>query len=421
MAEPIQAVGSAIDQPDRGAAAAAPRYGIGLTLLLASLVSMGPFSIDMYLPSLPTLAEHFAVGPREVQLTLSTFFFGFAGGQLIYGPLSDRIGRRRPLLFGLMLFIVASLLCSMATSMEQLIGLRLVQALGACSGVVLARAAVRDLFGREQSAQMMSYMMLAVMLAPMLAPIVGGQVLVFAGWRAIFAILAAIGLVLLIVAWVGMKETLPPARRQRLSPSQMAWSYVSLLRDRNYIGYVLSSSSVFAGMFAYISGSPFVFIELYGVAPEHFGFLFGSNIVGLMVGALCNGRLIPRFGSDRILRFGIAVAAIAGVSLAIVTATGIGGLPMLMVPLFFYIGSISLIAPNATAGALSARPDIAGAGAALSGAMQFTAGALSGTLLGLLNDGTALPMGVTIGVAGVMGFTFHRWLVLGRRENKIGT
>ena len=394
----------------------APRHRWGLTVLLASLVAMGPLSIDMYLPALPTLAQAFGVGPSAVQLTLSTFFIGFAAGQLVYGPWSDRVGRRRPLLFGLGLFIVASLLCSMATGIEQLIGLRVLEALGACCGTVLARASVRDLYGRDESARVMSYMMLAMGLAPMLAPLIGGQVLALAGWRAIFALLGAIGLVLLAVAWWGLPESLPPARRQRLSARQMLYSYVSLLGDRDYIGYVLSSACIFGGMFAYIAGSPFVFIELYGVEPEQFGLLFGLNVLGLMGGALINGRLIPRYGSDRILRKAVAGSAIAGILLAAVAVVGPVGLPALLVPLFFYVASISLVGPNATAGALSARPEIAGTGSALAGALQFATGSLAGATVGLLHDGTAVPMAVTIGAAGVLGFVLHRGLVLRRKS-----
>ena len=395
-------------------AAVLPRTAGNLTVLLAALTAMGPLSIDMYLPAMPTLAAEFRTAPSGAQLTLSLFFVGFALGQLVHGPLSDRFGRKRPLLFALGLFIAASLLCSMAPSIDALIGLRFVQALGACSGTVLARAVVSDIYGKDQSARVMSHMMLAMAVAPLLAPFVGGYLLIWTGWRAIFVLLACIGFVLLLLAWRALPESLSPERRTRLSPGQMVRGYGSLLRDRGYLGYVLSGACVLAGMFAYISGSPFVFIDLFGIAPQHYGFLFGLNVVGLMTGALLNGRLVGRLGSDRILKIGVRAAALSGSALFLSALLGFGGIPGLLVPLFCYTTCISFVGPNAMAGALAPRPHIAGTGSALAGALQFGVGAVAGAAVGLLHNGTALPMAGTIAVTGLLSFTFHRWLVSGR-------
>ena len=407
-------------EPEQTSAGAALPARSGFVLLLAALTAVGPLSIDMYLPAMPTLATTFGASAGTVQFTLSGFFVAFAAGQLVYGPVSDALGRRRPLLVGLLLFVLASLLCTTATSASDLIFLRVLQGLGACSGVVLARAVVRDLYARDQSARVLSSIMVAMALAPLMAPLIGGHVLVLFGWQAIFVLLAAIGMVLFGLAAFGLKESLPPSRRTPLSLRRVGWAYLSLLRDRSYVGHALSSAFVTGGMFAYISGSPFVFIELHGVPPERYGLLFGLNVLGLMGGAFLNGRLVPRYGSARILRVGVASAALSGSLLGGVAIAGVGGLPALLLPLFCFIASLSFVGANAMAGALSARPELAGTGSALAGALQFGVGSLAAAAVAALDNGTAIPMTGVIAVMGLSSFTVHRLLVLRSGPPRLG-
>ena len=383
----------------------------GLTAILGALTAFGPLSVDMYLPALPTLADSFATSPSQVQLTLSGFFVGFGLGQLVYGPLSDHWGRRPPLLAGIALYVGASLLCALSTRVTALIALRLVQGLGACAGPLIARAVVRDVYERDRAARMLSLMMLVMGAAPLVAPLLGGQLLLAFGWRSIFGVLAGFGVLCFLGAWLGLAETLDATRRSEASLIVRLGRYKALLRDRAYIGYSLSSGAAYAGMFAYFAGSPFVFIRLYRVPAERYGFLFALNVVGLMVCAAINSRLVLRVGADRLLRGGVVAVAAAGGALVAAALTGWGGLAGLLLPLLVFIASLSFIGANAMAGALAAFPHMAGTASALAGTIQFGLGALSGALVSGLFDGTALPMAAVIALAGLTSLVAHRLLV----------
>jgi MFS transporter, DHA1 family, multidrug resistance protein len=388
-----------------------PATPAAFTAILGALTAFGPLSTDMYLPALPSLAASFGAAPGRAGLTLSGFFLGFGAGQLVYGPLADRWGRKPPLLGGVALYVVASALCALSPGIGLLIGLRLLQGLGACAGPLIARAMVRDVYERDRAARMLSILMLVMGAAPLLAPLVGGQLLVRLGWRAIFWTLTGFGTLCLLAGGLGLDETLPPHRRARLGLARVLGRYVELLTHREYLGYALSSGAAYAGMFAYFAGSPFVFIELYGVRPERYGLLFGLNVLGLMAGAALNSRLVLRLGADRLLRVGVTIAAVAGVALLAAAATGRGGLAGLVVPLFCFIASLSLIGANAMAGALASFPHMAGTASALAGTFQFGLGALSGAAVGVLHDGSPLPMGLVIGLTGLGSLLAHRLLV----------
>jgi MFS transporter, DHA1 family, multidrug resistance protein len=391
--------------------ASGPPSGRRFTVVLGMLTAFGPLSIDMYLPALPALAASFGTSPSRVQLTLSAFFVGFGTGQLVYGPLADRWGRRPPLLGGVGLYVLASTLCALSPSVGLLTALRLLQGLGACAGPLIARAIVRDVYERDRAARMMSLLMLVMGAAPLLAPLLGGQLLVTVGWRAIFWTLSAFGVLCLVTAGLGLPETLGPGQRSQGSLLGVLARYAELASHRSFLGYVLASASAYAGMFAYFAGSPFVFIQLYGIPAERYGFLFGLNVVGLMAGAALNSRLVLRFGSDALLRIGVTTAALSGIALVVVAAAGLGGLPGLVVPIFCFMTSLSFVGANAMAGALSSFPHMAGTASALAGTIQFAVGALSGAAVGALHDGTALPMGIVIAVAGVASLLLHRLLV----------
>jgi DHA1 family bicyclomycin/chloramphenicol resistance-like MFS transporter len=315
------------------------------------------------------------------------------------------------LLTGIGLYTVASLLCALAPRVEWLIGLRALQGLGACAGPLIARAVVRDVYDRQRSARMLSLMMLVVGAAPLLAPIVGAQLLLAWGWRAIFGVLSGFGLLCLLAARLGLPETLETSRRSQVGLRAAVGRYATLLRDPAYLGYSTSSAAAYAGMFAYFAGSPFVFIRLHGISAAQYGFLFALNVVGLMACAALNSQLVMRFGPDRLLRHGVTAVALAGGGLVLAAATGAGGLAGLTVPLLVFIASLSFIGGNAMAGALAAFPHMAGSASALAGTIQFGLGALSAAAVGAFQDGTAVPMAAVIAAAGLLSLLAHRLLV----------
>lgn len=375
-----------------------------LVVILGTLTAFAPLSIDMYLPGLPAIAREFNVPTSAVQQTLAVFFIGLSLGQALYGPISDRLGRRRPLLFGCVLYIIASIGCALAPTLGSLIVLRLAQALGGCAGVVIARSVVRDLFEQRDAARMFSFLMLVMGLAPILAPLIGGQVLGTFGWRAIFVVLAGFGILSALMVLFGLPETLPAERRVRAGLGEALRVYGRLLSDSHYMGFVLASGLASACMFTYISGSPFVFIELNGVPPERYGLIFGMNAFGLIAASQINRRLLNRYDDRQILRVALMVTAGSATLLFITTAMGIGGFPLMLALIFVCISSTGFVTPNATAAAMANYGRQAGSASALIGAIQFALGAAAGALLGALHNGTALPMTGVIALCGVASF-----------------
>lgn len=387
---------------------AGPRRLGKLTLILGALTAFGPLSIDMYLPSFQAIARDLETSPAQVQLTLAVFFVALGIGQAFYGPLSDRYGRRRPLCFGLALFVLASAACALARSIEALLAWRFVQAMGGCAGMVIARAVVRDRFDERESARAFSLLMLVTGLAPILAPSAGAQILVFFGWRAIFWALAGFGLLCLAAVALLLRESLPRERRTRGGSRQALRVYARLLGDRAFMRYALSGALVMSGMFVYIFGSPFVFMQIHGVRPERYGWIFGLNALGLISVSLLNRALLARVAGAGILSRALPVTAAAGIAVLIMAWTGAGGLPGLLVPIFAYVASLGFVFPNVIATALTSQGENAGAASALLGALQFGAGAAVGALLGALGDGTAVPMAGLIAACGVSALAVHR-------------
>jgi MFS transporter, DHA1 family, multidrug resistance protein len=376
-----------------------------LIVTLALLSAFGPMSIDMYLPALPSMASALSAPASDVQLTLSAFFLGFGASQLLSGPLSDRYGRRLPLLVGISVFTAASIACALAVDIQTLLALRLLQGLGAGVGSVVPRAIVRDLYSGHMVARTISLIFTVMAVAPLLAPLVGGWLLIAAGWRSIFWVMVLFGLTCIAATTFRIPESLAPANRQRTSVAGMLAGYWRVLSHRRALGYLLCGSAIFGGMFAFLTASPFVYIELYGVRPEHYGYLFGLNVLGIMAGAWTNSRLVARYGSHRLLVVAVSVAATAGLVLLADAWTGFGGLAGLVVPLFFYVGLVSIMGANAIAGMLGFFPTLAGTASALFGAAQFSAGAIASTLVGALHDGTAVPMAATMAVGGLLSLT----------------
>jgi DHA1 family bicyclomycin/chloramphenicol resistance-like MFS transporter len=381
-----------------------------LAAVLGSLSAVGPLAIDMYLPALPAIARDLATSPASVQASLAAYFVGIAVGQACYGPMSDRVGRRPALFFGLSLFALSSVGCALAPNVGSLIASRFVQALGGCAPIVVPRAVVRDYFDPRGSVRMLSMLMLVMGLAPILAPLIGGQLLVYFGWRAVFWVLAAYAGALVIMVATALRESLPPWARQRQSFSAVLMVYGRLLRDRVYLGHVLSGALIFSGLLAYISGAPFVFIELFHVPPERFGLYFGTNAVGIITASQINRWLASRFDAARVLRVVLPVATAAGLVMLIDAWTGFGGFPGLLVPLFCFIACHGFVLPNTTALAMAPHGSVAGSASALLGTVQFVLGATAGALVGALGNGTPVPLAGVIATCGVLALVVHHTL-----------
>jgi DHA1 family bicyclomycin/chloramphenicol resistance-like MFS transporter len=380
-----------------------------LTLVLGALAAFAPMSVDMYLPSLPTLARVFGSTGGAVQHTLAAFFVGLALGQLVYGPLADRFGRKPPLYAGTLLFVAASAACALAPSLDSLVALRFLQALGCCAGIVIVRAVVRDLFQAHEAARMFSLIVLVMGAAPILAPLAGGWLLVLLGWPAIFWALALFGLLCLAGAAAWLPETRAAHAVQPLSGALRA--YAQLLGDRRFVGFALAGGLAQAGMFAYISASPQVFIDVYGVPAQHYGWLFGLNAFGLIAASQLNRRLLARSGPRAILDRAAACNAALGAVLLVLGGSNALGLAGILLPLFGYIASLGAIFPNSQALALAEHGTRAGIASALIGTLQYTVAAGASALVGALYDGTALPMCAVIAGCGLLAFAAGRWLV----------
>lgn len=358
-------------------------------------------SVDMYLPAFPTLAQDLLTDSGRVQQTLSAFLLGFAVSPLVWGPLSDRFGRKPILYAGLTIFVAASIGGALSQSIDVLIGFRFLQALGGSAAASLARAIVRDRYDREEAARTLSLLFVVMAIAPMAAPIIGGQVLVFFGWRAIFWALAGYGVICLVLTVYPLRETLPVERRTRHHAGEMAKSYGALLRNQRYIGYALCQGLSFAAMFAYIAGSPFVIIELFGISPELYGFLFAAHVIALMIGSAVNSRVVTHVGVDRMLLFGAVGLAFGGV---LVFLAGVFSLPLaaLIGSVVVMMLFVTMIGANATAGALSEFPNMAGTASAFLGMLQFAFGAAAGALVGFFHDGTAMPLVIVMMSSGLL-------------------
>jgi MFS transporter, DHA1 family, multidrug resistance protein len=392
--DPTRATGA----PAAVASPVSPPMGRALlALVLGAFVAVGPLTIDMYLPALPTITADLGTTSATIQLTPTGTLVGLALGQLVLGPLSDALGRKRPLLAGTALYVVASLLVLVAPTVAVLGVLRVLQGVGSASGAVIAMAVVRDLYTGRSAATMLSRLFLVLGAAPVLAPTIGGEVLRFTSWRGIFVLLAGYGLLLLAVGALALRETLPPERRSSTGLAGTLRTYRGLLRDRTYVGLVLVAGLTMAGLFSYVSGSSFVFQRQFGLDEQEFGLLFGAGAFWLIAATQLNPVALRRWTSAQVLVAGIVTGAVAGAVLLVLALTGTGGLTGVVVPLWAVLFSGGLALPNAPALALARHGESAGAAAALLGAVQFGVGASVAPLVGVLGNDAAAMGTVVVG------------------------
>jgi MFS transporter, DHA1 family, multidrug resistance protein len=368
--------------------------------ILGALSAFGPLSVDLYLPGLPRLADDFDATASVGQLTLTACVVGLALGQLAIGPLSDRFGRRPPLLAGLAVYCGASVACAVASSIWVLVALRLVQGLSGAAGIVVARSIVRDLVSGAAAARLFSMLMLVLGVVPVLAPVIGGALLHVTSWRGLFVVLALVDAAILFATTAWLRETLPPERRSRGS----AAAFGVLLGDRYFLVYSFVPGLAFGALFSYIAGSSFVLEDIYGISPQLYGAIFGLNAVGIIACSQLNRALVGRLSPERLLFAGAAAQAAAGATLLVIVLAGVG-LSGILPCLFVVVSAVGLVVPNATALALHEYPHAAGSASALLGAIQFFLGAVAAPLVGIAGRATALPMAVMIAVFSAAGLS----------------
>jgi DHA1 family bicyclomycin/chloramphenicol resistance-like MFS transporter len=364
-------------------------------LLLGGLSMFAPLSTDMYLPALPSIGHDLSASAAAVTLTLTASLVGLGAGQLVAGPLSDALGRRRPVLVGLAVYTASSVLCAVAPDVWTLSVLRLVQGAAGAAGIVIARAVVRDLYSGAEAARFFSRLMIVIGLAPILAPIIGGQLLHVTDWRGVFLVLAGTGALLGLFTWRALAETLPPSARQHGGMANMLRVLGMLLRDGRFMGLTLCFGLFFGAIFAYIAGSPFILEDIFGLSPQLFGVLFAVNAVGLVATSQIGARVVGRVGPQRLLTIGIAVGTASGLGFLLAVLAH-GGLATVLPCFFFLLSSFALVGPNVTALALAPHPHVAGSASALIGLMQFGIGAAVAPLVGVAGTHSALPTATVI-------------------------
>jgi len=369
---------------------------VRLIVVLGSVNAIGPLSIDMYLPSFPEISRALGSSASSVQLTLTACVAGLALGQLVLGPLSDRLGRRLPLIAAMATYAVASLLCATASSVGMLIAFRFVQGLAGAGGIVIARAVVRDLRTGAAAARLFSSLLLVTGLAPILAPLLGGQLLALTAWEGVFVALSILSALLAVLVATALPETLPAERRTTDGLGRTVQTMGRLLRNRTFLGHGLTSGLIFGALFAYISGSSFVLQGIYGMSPQLYSAAFAMNGLGLIAGSQINARLVERVGPRRLIRFGLACVVTSAIVLLVVVAVGGLSVWALLAPMFVIVSCLSFILPNATALALADQAGVAGTASAVLGLIQFLVGALAAPLVGVAGPETAVPMGVVM-------------------------
>ena len=386
-----------------------------MAIVLGTLAAFAPLSIDMYLPALPDIAKEFHTTPSLVQLSLTFILLGLSLGQLLAGPISDVRGRRKPLLIGLIIYFVASLLCAFSQSIWGLIILRFIQGMAGSAGIVISRAIVRDLYSGSELTKFFSLLALVNGVAPILAPIVGGQLLRIVPWQGVFMVLSVIGLVMFLVVLFGLPETLPNDSRSLGGIKNTLTTFQKLFFDRSFIGYALSQGLVFAAMFAYISGSPFVLQNIYGASPQIFSLIFAINGIGIIISSQITGRLAGRISERKLFVAGLCIAFIGAITLLTMLLLN-AGLYAILLPLFFVVSSVGVVSTSGFSLAMQDQGKSAGSASALLGVLSLIFGGGVAPLVGL-GDNPAISMGIVIAIASVGSILSYIFLVA-RRQYK---
>lgn len=377
-----------IDSQSQTPGAARNTTGLSFILILSALMAFTSLSTDIYLPPMPVMAKDLH---GDAELTITGFLIGFCIAQLIWGPVSDHFGRRLPLFAGMVLFIVGSVGCALSENIGQIVFWRVFQALGACTGPMLGRAMIRDLFSRTRAAQMLSTLMIIMAIAPIAGPLLGGQMIKITSWHSIFWLLTAIG-TLMLISLIWLPETLPEEKREKASLAGAFRNYYTLLSNAQYMRFTLCLTFYYIAAYAFITGSPFVYISYFGVDPQHYGWLFAVNIVGLMAVSVVNRRLVHRYPLETLLKCAVTVAALAALVLALGVRMHTGGVVLIVVTVFIFFSMNGVIAATSAAAALDAVPNVAGSASALMGSLQYGSGIISSLLLALAGDGTPWTM-----------------------------
>lgn len=377
-------------------------------ILMGLLTALGPLAIDMYLPAFPSIVHGLHTTEGKVERTVASYLLGLALAQLVYGPFADRYGRKPPLIIGLLLFVSASIACGLTDNIEHLTLWRIVQAFGGACGMVIPRAVIRDNFETREAAKALSVLILVMGATPILAPLLGGQVLVLGSWRALFAIMAGGGILLLCgVIWT-MRESLPPGKAVALRPANIARNYAALLRHKRFMCYTLAGGFGSAGLFAYISGAARVFIEIYHVDPRYFGLLFGLNAASLIIASQFSARLLNRHIPEKLLRAALITLACASLAGLAITLAGGMTLTLLMLCLITYMGSQGFVSPNAAALALAEQGGRLGVASAMLGTLQMLCGAASGMAVSAWQSDTPLPLAGMLALCACLSWLFGR-------------
>lgn len=383
----------------------------GWLILMGALAAIGPLAIDMYLPAFGVMAEDLQVPQGLVERTLASYLLGLAFAQLVYGPIADRYGRKPPLIMGLILFTVASIACSISQDINHLLFWRVVQAFGGAAGMVIPRAVIRDHLDTREAAQALSMLMLIMGVMPILAPLLGGQSIIFGTWRTVFHIMAIVGISLLVIVFLKMRESLEPKKRIPLALNTITSNYKLLLRHKSFIGYTLAGGLGTAGMFAYISGSPLVFISIYGVDPSWFGLLFGLNAASLIISAQFSARMLNRYTPKQLLKIAQLCLVIMTLLAVILTLLDAINLSLLMLCLMGFMASQGFVNPNAAALALAEQGPRLGTASALMGSLHMICGALAGFAISLWHTGSPLPLTTILSVCAILSWLSGRFAI----------
>ncbi|MEA1065505.1 Bcr/CflA family multidrug efflux MFS transporter [Erwinia sp. HR93] len=392
-----------------------PPSSLSIVFILGLLAMLMPLSIDMYLPALPAIADQFHVPAGNAQMTLSTYILGFAIGQLFYGPLADSLGRKPVILGGTLVFALAASACALSQTIGMLIVMRFFHGLAAAAASVVINALMRDMYSRDEFSRMVSLMMLITTIAPLLAPMIGGAVLVWFNWHAIFWILALAALVASVMIMTLIKETLPPERRQRLHLGTTVRNFATLFRHKRALSYMMASGFSFAGMFSFLTAGPFVYITLNHVKSQHFGYYFSLNIAFLFVMTMLNGRLVRRVGALRMFRTGLLIQFVVALWLVGSTALHLGFWSM-VVGIAAFIGCVSMVSSNAMAVILDEFPHMAGTASSLAGTFRFGIGAVTASLLSLATLNSAWPMICSIALCATCSMAFYLYASRSARQ-----